>query len=264
MKDFNELLTERESKLTKIISKCTRALAKAPAGTLRAVTVSGKPRYYHCTKKGDHTGKYINSGNLQLARRLAQRDYYKTVFSAAVRELEAIRHLIDVRASGLAEDCFEKLRDARKILVKSVTLSDDEYAKQWQEIPYEAKKFKPDDPEYYSIKGERMRSKSEVIIANLLFSLGIPYKYECPLRLDNGVIIHPDFTILNKRTREIFILEHFGRMGEEQYAAVNTKKFNELILSGHIPGTDLIVSFETDTAPLNTVSLEAQLRALVM
>ena len=264
MKDFNELLTERESKLTRIINKCVRALSKAPEGTLRAVTVRGKPRYYHCTEKGDHTGKYINSGNLQLARRLAQRDYYKAALKAAARELEAIRYLIDVRASGLAEDCFEKLKDARKVLVRPVTLSDEEYAKKWQETPYEGKKFKPGDPEHFSLKGERMRSKSEVIIANLLYSLGIPYKYECPLKLDNGVIIHPDFTILNKRTREVFILEHLGMMGDEQYAADNTRKFNELVLSGYIPGVNLIISFETDTTPLNIPSLEAQLRALVM
>lgn len=264
MGELNELLTERESKLTKIINKCIRALAKAPEGTLRAVTSGGKHRYYHCTKKGDHSGKYINARNLQLARRLAQRDYYKTVLETAQRELEAIRYLIDVRASGLAEDCFEKLRYARKALVRPVTLSDEEFAKRWQETPYEHKKFRPGDPEYYSIQNERMRSKSEVIIANLLYSLGIPYKYECPLKLDNGVVIHPDFTILNKRTREVFILEHLGMMGDEKYAADNTEKYNELILSGYIPGVNLLISLETNDIPLNTVALEAQLRALVM
>ncbi len=39
---------------------------------------------------------------------------------------------------------------------------------------YEKMSFREDAPEYYSNKGERMRSKSEVIIANLLDKLGIP------------------------------------------------------------------------------------------
>ena len=264
MKELSELLTERDSKLTTIVNKCTRALAKAPEGTLRAVTIGSKYRYYHCTKKGDHTGKYINAKHLPLARRLAQRDYYRTTLSIATRELEAVRDLINIRASGLAEDCFGKLKDARKALVRPVTLSDDEYARKWQETPYEGKRFKPGDPEFYSTKGERMRSKSEVIIANLLYTLGIPYKYECPLTIDNGITIYPDFTILNIRTREVFILEHLGMMGDEKYTADNTEKFNELILSGYVPGISLIISLETNTTPLNIASLEAQLRVLAM
>ena len=143
-------------------------------------------------------------------------------------------------------------------------MSDEEYAREWQETPYQGKLFLAGDPDYRSLKDERMRSKSEVIIANLLNSLGIPYKYECPLTLKDGAVIYPDFTILNKRTREVIIFEHLGKLGEERYAAKNIKKINSYLLEGYIPGINLILSYESDTVGLNIKAVEAELRALAM
>jgi hypothetical protein len=40
-----------------------------------------------------------------------------------------------------------------------------------------------------------MRSKSEVIVANALRSLGIDYSYEELLRMPDGSVREPDFTI---------------------------------------------------------------------
>lgn len=36
-------------------------------------------------------------------------------------------------------------------------------------------------------KGERVKSKSELTIANALYRSKIPYKYECPIILHNGI-----------------------------------------------------------------------------
>lgn len=47
-----------------------------------------------------------------------------------------------------------------------------------------------------------MRSKSEVIIADLLNKEGIPYRYEFPLYLKEFNTVYPDFTILNVRKRK--------------------------------------------------------------
>ena len=51
--------------------------------------------------------------------------------------------------------------------------------------------------EYYTIKGERVRSKSEKIIADELYRYQIPYKYEFPLTLathNRNIQLYPDFT----------------------------------------------------------------------
>lgn len=68
---------------------------------------------------------------------------------------------------------------------------------------------------YSTVKGDRVRSKSEVIIANLLAQKGIPYEYEKPLKYEHGSI-EPDFTIKLSNGKEVY-WEHLGMLGVESY-----------------------------------------------
>ncbi len=68
---------------------------------------------------------------------------------------------------------------------------------------------------YKTRKGDLVRSKSEVIIANLLFEENINYEYERKLFYDTGKWIEPDFTIFIN-DKEIY-WEHLGMIGTESY-----------------------------------------------
>ena len=61
-----------------------------------------------------------------------------------------------------------------------------------------------------------MRSKSEVIIANLLHARGIEYRYEEPLEID-GLTKYPDFTIEDDNTGRTYYWEHLGMLSDERY-----------------------------------------------
>ena len=67
-------------------------------------------------------------------------------------------------------------------------------------------------------RGELVRSKSEVIIANLLHAKTIDYAYEQELVLD-GMPTNkfPDFTIENDDTGERYYWEHLGMLGDQGY-----------------------------------------------
>ena len=66
-------------------------------------------------------------------------------------------------------------------------------------------------------RGELVRSKSEVIIANLLHALGTTYAYEQPFTGKDGSIRYPDFTIENAETGRRVFLEHLGLLSEPVY-----------------------------------------------
>ena len=69
-------------------------------------------------------------------------------------------------------------------------------------------------------RGDLVRSKSEVIIANELLAQGVDrYEYEAPLRLPNGQTRYPDFTILDDDTGERHYWEHLGLLHNPDYAA---------------------------------------------
>lgn len=60
-----------------------------------------------------------------------------------------------------------------------------------------------------------VRSKSEVIIANMLHEREIPFKYEVPLYAANGTFYLPDFTITWRG--EDWYWEHLGLMEQDKY-----------------------------------------------
>jgi hypothetical protein len=69
-------------------------------------------------------------------------------------------------------------------------------------------------------RGDLVRSKSEVIIANELLSQGIDrYEYELKLELPSGAIRYPDFTIVDDDTGETFYWEHLGMLHNPEYRA---------------------------------------------
>ncbi len=67
-----------------------------------------------------------------------------------------------------------------------------------------------------SSKGEPMRSKSEVIIADQLAAHGIAYEYETGLVLD-GLTRWPDFTIEDADSGRIYYWEHCGMLQDPDY-----------------------------------------------
>lgn len=65
-------------------------------------------------------------------------------------------------------------------------------------------------------RGEMVRSKSEVIIADHLTSRGVDYGYEQPLTVA-GVTKYPDFTIEDMETGSNFYWEHCGMLHVPSY-----------------------------------------------
>lgn len=73
-----------------------------------------------------------------------------------------------------------------------------------------------------ALSGDMVRSKSEVIIANLLHQAGIPFTYEEPLYAEDGSFFLPDFTL--RVAGEKYFWEHWGMLSEEGYFAHRDQK----------------------------------------
>ena len=129
--------------------------------------------------------------------------------------------------------------------------TDEEYVRKWQEEIYQGKLFYEDTPELYTLKDERVRSKSELIIADMLSNKEIPYKYECPLRLSGGVKVYPDFTVLNIKKREEMYWEHLGMMDDPEYVESAIRKIITYEQNGIYLGEKLILTYETRKQPIS-------------
>ena len=209
---------------------------------------------------GSLKGKYLPKKQLQLAVQLAQKDYDSQLMPLLRTEITALQnYLRATRNCTNIPKLYNSLCPSRRALIQPVTLPDEQYAAQWQAVQYKGLPFEQDAPVYTTARDERVRSKSEVIIADALLRHGIPYRYEFPLKLNKGrqtFTFYPDFLCLNIRTRQEFLWEHFGMMDDPAYAQKATAKLRLYEENGILPGRNLLLTMETQTEPLSTRAVE--------
>lgn len=253
MKKLKEIIEKHRSMID-------QRIANAPGGSLRIINKWNKHQYYHRNGPGDPQGSYIPKKEHTLAVLLAQKDYDFKVAKALDHQLRSIEHFLGEFEPDEAENIYTKLSEARKELVSPEFLSDEEYIAQWLNEPYKGLGFRKDEPEFYTAKGERVRSKSEILIADALLRHNIPYRYEYPVYQDGVVVAAPDFNCLNIRLRKVYYWEHLGKMGDPEYADRNVKKLEQYSLMEAFDETKLILTFETDKHPLNTRIIEEKIK----
>jgi len=234
MNNFIEIVQGEVPQLENAIKKVDLFLNHAPEGCLKWQNKNGKTYYYHQFMKGNKwVRRYIKKAELSLAKTLAQKQYYIS-----------IRHVL------------AKILDEIKCLVMPIQVSVKEKLKQWENEVYEKNLIYPENLRYETAQGDMVRSKSEVIIADILYRnrKDILYKYERPLEvIESGrqKLIYPDFTIINKHTGKIIYWEHAGRMDDSYYANDFIKKINTYISNNLLPGRDVVTTYESQNTPLD-------------
>lgn len=258
LNDPRPVLKKRAEMLEKEIEARKQALLKAPEGKLRTIKYGKTFQYYIRTDGKDTHGDYIPKKNRKLASALAQKDYDKQLIGLASEELRAIYEYMDTTSMDEIGKICDNMHEGKRILVNPVYKDQATFVSAWEAVSYEPGYFLPGEKEHYTVKHERVRSKAEENIANMMAMYGIPYRYEFPMLLDN-VERRPDFTCLNVRTRKEFIWEHFGMMDMEDYALKNVDKIGRYILNGYIPGENFIMTFETQNKPLHSGVIKAMI-----
>ena len=154
------------------------------------------------------------------------------------------------------EKIYTSMNKARQLLVTPIEPTWDQLLTKWYEEEYQGKEFKEGTPLILTEKGERVRSKSEKILADYFYRKNILYKYEKPLHLKGYGTVYPDFTFLSKKTYQEIYWEHEGMMDKQDYARAAVRKI-ELYQINHIyPGDRLIITFETEQNVLNSKIIE--------
>ena len=272
-------LRKRLAELNAALGKKQKELEELPEGHLRIAQTSHKPQYYHYIDPKDFKGVFIPRSKDDFARKLAQKDYDQKVLKLLKNEINAITTCLSkICKSGSTPaenastatklgDLYAKMCPARQRLVTPVTLTTEQYAKQWLSVNWQGRPFTPDTAIHTTSSGIQVRSKSEVLIADALTRMGIPFRYEYPLKLrrPSGDIVtfHPDFLCLNVESRSEFYWEHFGLMDDPDYSNNAAGKLRLYTENGIIAGRNLIITMETQKEPLTTRLVERIIKELL-
>ena len=252
MYGLKEMLLKEQKYLEDIIykaSKCTDD-TNPPSGKLRISVDGGKVRYYHCTD--DRFGSYISKDNTELARRLAQKTYNDAVIKKAESRLKLITRSLKDYSDDEIEQIYQSSHGERQVLITPVEPTAQQLEEQWYNACYRGKEFREGVPVILTEKGERVRSKSEKILADFFYRNDILYKYEKPLTISGYGTIYPDFTFFSKKLRKEIYWEHEGMMDKPEYAQTAIKKINTYQMNKIYPGERLILTFETEQDVLDS------------
>ena len=202
-----------------------------------------------------------------MASHLAQKEYANKIISMAETDLEVMKKMSKIHKAEDYIGIYNTIADGKRLLVKPFILSDEEYITSWLEGKRKGDQSYIDVEEEDAIvteKGEFVRSKSEKILADKLFSMGIPYRYEEPLYLNDYKRVLPDFTVLNIRTREEMYWEHLGMMDESDYCENAIRKIESYEKNNIFPGKKLILTYETLKHPLNSGVVDALIKEYLL
>lgn len=259
---IREELLKREQDILKLIQTAEKNMEPKQNGTVQISSRRGKPQYYMSFQDQDgvRRKKYLSAKtNLAEIKGLAQYGYTCDFLKVAYLQLQAVRTALKSIDEESLANVFAMLHPARKKLINPFVMDIDEYVKRWEAVEIPPSYFDPKLPEFYAERGERVRSKSEKIIADKYYMLGIPYRYEQPLvLLDKGrrVKVRPDFTVLNTRTRTQRFHEHLGRMDDPEYINKNIYKLRLYEENGIFVGDQLILTYESNDKPLDMRHLD--------
>lgn len=272
------LLDQRRTRLLEIINQAQQDIDDAPEGRLSISTIGGSRRYYW--KCPEQKPLYIGRQRQGIAALLAQKRYAQKAKAEAQKELRAVENMLnslagfnpkinwatkaphpDSQLSVLA-NVYSNLPEARKELISPYVISNHAYACAWEKQAHESYLLHESGRTFKTEKGDLVRSKSEVIIADKLFRAGIPYKYEQPFEA-SGQLFFPDFIVLKPSTREEIYWEHFGLMDDPDYLQKCLKKLSLYASEGILPGHGLIVTFESLRSPLDIQLVDKTIELII-
>lgn len=256
MKELLNKIKAEIHELEKAKEKIEEALKRKPEGKLRISKCRTTVQYYHKKNGGQPNGKYLRKNQQKLISQLAQKEYEEKIYKLLCEKISMLKKFMIEYPKLDAVSVYEQIPIEKQKWVTPYEVSDEEYQKQWSNVEYNGKTFSDNVPQIYTEKGERVRSKSEKIIADKLYAMNIPYRYEYPITLKGYGVVYPDFCVLNVRTRKEYYLEHLGMMDSQGYVEKAILKINTYALNQIHQGRKLVFTYETKMQPLDSRVLE--------
>ena len=253
--DEREIMKEidlLENGIEQVLSELESLKSKVPQSVMLRVIRHGSGYQYFQREKGpESNGEYIKKKEINKAITLAQIEYDERLLNSLQEAKKAFEEYESAGIMKPYDVALEQMTPGKRELVKPHHISDKSYIQNWKAQEYEELTFREGFPEYYTKRGLRVRSKSEILIADILDEQSIPFLYEKPVRLKGGTV-HPDFTLLNIKSRKEVYWEHFGMMDDKEYRDEALLKMREYEASGYYQFDSAIWTFESGKCPMNT------------
>lgn len=225
------------------------SIDRLPQGNLSFTEKNGK-RYYTFRKEGNV--EYLGLGEPTLVTGVQQRHLEERMLKNLNENISGMKLMLKRLRSVNPVDVMKSLPSVYRNL-QILRTEDGIFAdiKAWEYGGFEKNEAYADNLKHRTAKGELVRSKSEVTIANMLYDRGIPYHYEEMLWL-NGSHVAPDFTIAVRGENRVKYLEHCGLITDPGYFRNYCNKQYAYVTAGLQIGRDVFFTYEDECGSIDT------------
>ena len=265
--EANETLRDLQRKRQRISGQLD-SLATYDGWVLRRENKKGCGHvYYDVIRKGSEKKQYLGGENHEQVLNIKRMRYAKKALSILDTDIELLDSLVKnyVNPDYSTINNLLPLTYQTNLKLPGVSAAGmPQEAIEWKKrLEAEKAKYPPYKPEqlkHPALDGTMMRSKSEVIIANMLLLAGIPFVYEVPIFI-NGKMALPDFTILSLiDLKTEIIIEHQGMVFVDEYADKFIRSLKLYLQSEWIPNKNLFFTFDNAQEILDPEQVVAILR----
>jgi len=252
------MLTE----ISQRVESVDKELSLKPEGRLMISTRKGKCDFIQVTRQnGVRKRRWINKQQM-IVKDLCRKRYLEEELAILEKNYEALenflRNYTEIEPEKIIGDMPEPFRQMpleyffRDRMDRSWT----EEVKKWMEEPFEQSAYDPDAKDKTTSSGLKVRSKSEVIIAEKLDQYGIPYRYEQMLYIDNYAF-SPDFTILTRNGIKYW--EHAGMVNVSGYIRKHNWKMTMYQRAGIVPWKNLITTYDDMSGGIDNRIIDSEI-----
>lgn len=249
---YERILVEKE-RLDKELKAIQNQLTFLPPGKLICTRNANRYKWYNSDGRKQ---TYIPKKERYLAEQLAVKKYLMLLCEYLLQERRAIEFYLRHHADEQKQKHKKLLYSPayRELLSPHFQPLSEELL-HWMNAPYDHNPNYPEHLIHRTISGHLVRSKSEAMIACVLYMNKVPFRYESPFQ-SGQVTIYPDFTIRHPQTGSQFYWEHFGLMDDPSYCKQVFSKLNLYATEKIIPTQQLITTYETGKKPLSLEMVE--------
>ena len=260
MGEFELILKNRLTDVNRRIDFVRCELDHCAPGTLTKSNKEGRIYYVHCyNEKGRRVRRGITN-QPEVIESLLRRRVLENELLYLLEEKECIRNCTSrLREYDLGKEAHALHAEYPEL--DASFISDAVTSKsnlEWQNAPYEQSDYKPENKRHITTYGLRVRSKSELIIAEKLYYHRIAFHYEQVLHIDNFSLV-PDFYI-RRADGKLFVWEHMGMMENTEYRLHQKKKIEMYESMGFVPWDNLIVTYDTPDGLIDLRVIESEIQ----
>lgn len=266
MNQLKQLLQGECELQENLIKQYKKEINRLPKGSLSKKRRGNKYYYYYQykTPENNFSQRLIKKNETKLIQQLKRRKYLKEALNIMSKNIILLKIFCEQYSEYWPDSILSSLPFTYQEIPLSCYLdTHSKNAKKWLSQEYEHNNSYSENKIHQTISGEFVRSKSEAIIAGVLASENIPYKYEAALQLGD-VKVSPDFTILRAKDNKEVYWEHFGLIDDPEYLEKAIKKILLYRSHGINLGDRLIITFDTADGGIDVKEIQDIIKLKLM